>query len=432
VRSPDLIALILNGELPKDTAGDMGIAMPSAKADENRREILAEVVGGVRGSSAPVPLEALAERAMRALGHEKTIGTSWAGAGTFRELLRQQLPAEVKLTSEPPYLAFDPKRHGEDGRATALEGREPGARQIASKPAALESMPLTAAALQQALPPSALPPTRPGTSIPPAGGCRWCRSSSSTAGRQLGCHPAVDHPHPGRLPGPAIGAARVPPAVRGMAKEISDNDLTVHRRWPTPSGPRARGSMRRDDVRFVLEVVSEADPWFEQGAPPTCSPAASAISWSHAAAARAPQPVGRRARPDRRVVCRRQLRNRRRRMRRRPPAPPKLTIRGWRHPHPRHRPPGTPGLARWWSSAGEPQGAGDARGSRAPSARRSRGFPPHVHAPQLEAARAPTAGHGLRPAPKADLKHPGWATSRGFRVLNALSLTTIPASRVMT
>src|SRR5437763_1679797 len=82
------------------------------------------------GSSAPVPLEALAERATRALGHEKTIGTSWAGAGTFRELLRQQLPAEIKLTSEPPYLAFDPKRHGEDGRATALEGREPGARQI--------------------------------------------------------------------------------------------------------------------------------------------------------------------------------------------------------------------------------------------------------------------------------------------------------------
>ena len=141
VRESDLIALILNGELPKDTAGDMGIAMPSAKADENRREILAEVVGGVRGSSAPVPLEALAERAMRALGHEKTIGTSWAGAGTFRELLRQQLPAEIKLTSEPPYLAFDPKRHGEDGRATALEGREPGARQIASKPAAQSRCP---------------------------------------------------------------------------------------------------------------------------------------------------------------------------------------------------------------------------------------------------------------------------------------------------
>ena len=79
----------------------------------------------MRASSAPVPLEALAERAMRALGHEKTIGTGWAGAGSFRELLRQQLPAEIKLTGEPPYLAFDPKRHGDDGKATALEARDP-------------------------------------------------------------------------------------------------------------------------------------------------------------------------------------------------------------------------------------------------------------------------------------------------------------------
>jgi hypothetical protein len=30
---------------------------------------------------------------------------------------------------------------------------------------------------------------------------------------------------------------------------------------------RERGiELRRDDVRFVLEVVSESDPWFEQGA----------------------------------------------------------------------------------------------------------------------------------------------------------------------
>ena len=249
VRESDLIALILNGELPKDTAGDMGIAMPSAKADENRREILAEVVGGVRGSSAPVPLEALAERAMRALGHEKTIGTSWAGAGTFRELLRQQLPAEIKLTSEPPYLAFDPKRHGEDGRATALEGREPGARQIASKPAALESMPLTAAALQQALPASALPPTRPGMSIPPAGrSAATRRASGSTAGRQLSRHPAVDHPHPGRLPGPAIGAARVPPAVRGDGqgdqRQRPDRRTDAGQHYPARPGARPRCAAR--------------------------------------------------------------------------------------------------------------------------------------------------------------------------------------------
>ena len=53
-----------------------------------------------------------------------------------------------------------------------------------------------------------------------------------------------------------------------MAKEISENDLIgaqtlaniTHR-------AQERGlEVRRDDVRFMLEVVSEADPWFEQGA----------------------------------------------------------------------------------------------------------------------------------------------------------------------
>ena len=45
--------------------------------------------------------------------------------------------------------------------------------------------------------------------------------------------------------------------------------------------------IRRDDVRFVLDVVSEADPWFDAGrVARACLPAASATSWSRAAAAR--------------------------------------------------------------------------------------------------------------------------------------------------
>ncbi len=53
-----------------------------------------------------------------------------------------------------------------------------------------------------------------------------------------------------------------------MAKEITDNDL-IGAQTLTNITQRAqeRGlDVRRDDVRFVLEVVSEADPWFEQGA----------------------------------------------------------------------------------------------------------------------------------------------------------------------
>ena len=53
-----------------------------------------------------------------------------------------------------------------------------------------------------------------------------------------------------------------------MAKEINENDL-IGAQTLTNITQRAqeRGlDVRRDDVRFMLEVVSEADPWFEQGA----------------------------------------------------------------------------------------------------------------------------------------------------------------------
>jgi NYN domain-containing protein len=268
VRESDLIALILNGELPSDAPGEMPIAMPSGKSDETRREILGAVVGAVRTSAAPVPLEALAERAMRALGHEKTIGTSWAGAGTFRELLRQQLPAEIKLTAEPPYLVFDPKRHGDDGKATALEAREAiGAKQFA----ALEPMPLTAASLQQALPASAasLPPTRPGAGSAPVG-----RSAAGAA--QAAAAPATSSAAIQQSIARIQDACQAPPFApheyrllfEVMAKEISDNDLIGAQTLANiTQRAQERGlDVRRDDVRFVLEVVSEADPWFEQGA----------------------------------------------------------------------------------------------------------------------------------------------------------------------
>jgi len=273
VREADLIAIILGNELPRDATGAGPLVMPSARSDDVRREILAEVVGSVRASSTPLPLEALAERAVRALGHEKTIGTGWAGAGSFRELLRQ-VAGEIKLTSEPPYLAFDPKRHGEDGRAAPLDRREAAGAALASprsagRPAQLEPMPLTPAALQQALPASSLPPTRPAPGAPsaarptaPAAQAPSAQAGSSAAIQQSitriqdACQAPPLAPHEYRL------------LFEVMAKEISDNDLIGAQTLANiTQRAQERGlDVRRDDVRFVLEVVSEADPWFEQGA----------------------------------------------------------------------------------------------------------------------------------------------------------------------
>jgi hypothetical protein len=296
VREADLIHLILNGELPSEELEDAEPALPiaSAKLVEARDAIMTEVVAGVRGSATPVPLEALADRAMRALGPEKTVATGWAGAGSFRELLRQHLPESVRLTAEAPFLAFDPKKHGEDGKAAALEAHDPlpeitvgPAPQIAppAAPAATtaEAAPAQAPAPARSVIPAALqraadkvlpsrttpaPQTAPAAAAPPA--------------------PAPQHASPPPAPAPATSAAvqqsiariqeacQAPPLApheyrllfEVMAKEITDNDLIGAQTLANiTQRAQERGlDVRRDDVRFVLEVVSEADPWFEQGA----------------------------------------------------------------------------------------------------------------------------------------------------------------------
>jgi hypothetical protein len=65
-----------------------------------------------------------------------------------------------------------------------------------------------------------------------------------------------------------------PPEYRAlfevMAQEINANGLTGAQTLTNISQRAAElgVAVKRDDVRFVLEVVSETDPWFEQGASP--------------------------------------------------------------------------------------------------------------------------------------------------------------------
>src|SRR5690606_28125634 len=103
----------------------------------------AEVIAGVRASATPVPLEALAERTLRALGPERTIATGWAGAGSFRELLRRNLPDEIQLTGDPPELAVDMNRHRDDRpqraeAAVAPQSAAPGDAEPREAPASVE------------------------------------------------------------------------------------------------------------------------------------------------------------------------------------------------------------------------------------------------------------------------------------------------------
>jgi hypothetical protein len=74
-------------------------------------EILNLVIEVVRSSDTPVPIAFLADRAQKILGHAKTVGTNWAGAGGFLAFLTAELPDGIRLTDRPPHFVYDPKRH---------------------------------------------------------------------------------------------------------------------------------------------------------------------------------------------------------------------------------------------------------------------------------------------------------------------------------
>lgn len=312
IRESNLIELILAGELPAEGTDVLPAIPPKERADDARRQILAEVVAGVRSSPAPVPLEALADRALRALGHEKTIATGWAGAGSFRELLLRGLPDEIRLTDEPPYLAFDARRHVEAPvERRALDIREPRAEipappasrfapaQLTAEPAPQYQpyVPTTPVVAPRAAPaaqhhlteePPLRPTRRPAPTqrehtAAPAAETPMAHARPAAAQQLAPAHQAAQAPQRTEATGGVQQSiARIqeacqapplaPPEYRVlfeiMAKEITDNDL-IGAQTLTNITQRAqeRGlELRRDDVRFVLEVVSEADPWFEQGA----------------------------------------------------------------------------------------------------------------------------------------------------------------------
>ena len=208
-----------------------------------------------------------------------------------RRRVRAGAPASLARRSDPaaPQRAeFQPVRAGPLLRApTAAACRCHGApapparaRRATGAPAALSAQPAG------------------GASAPAAGSCQGAGAIQQSIARiQEACQ------------APTLAPQEYRPLFEVMAQEITDNDL-IGAQTLANIAQRAheRGlEVRRDDVRFMLEVVSESDPWFEQGASAesVCGPLP---QFRGGALPRpGPQPVGRRARPDRRLVRRRDM-----------------------------------------------------------------------------------------------------------------------------
>ena len=368
VRETDLIKFLLENRSSSQELGELAATQDLALVESARREILADVVTAVRSAGAPVPLEVLADRAVRAIGHDKTIGTSWAGAGNFRDLLGQLLPEGLKVSSEAPYVVIDTARHiGTPAAAPLVPATHvrverasiaaprtataiaPSTAQGAVKTAAparaadftsvRESPPVRASvqpapqarqgepAPRQHVQPSVRQQPSPAATAQQVQNGSVQRPASQVVGQPMRYTPAptasdygdIEQPRQAAAPAPrARGAeptappaapkhqatpppapqqahraaepattiqqsiARIheacqapplaPPEYRTlfevMAQEINENGL-IGAQTILNIAHRALEQgvdIRRDDARFVLEVVSEADPWFEQGA----------------------------------------------------------------------------------------------------------------------------------------------------------------------
>ncbi len=356
IRESDLITFLLEGRLPGDPpveqiahdsaahiAAQAAQSLPSAAQIElSRKEIIAEVVSAVRAAGQPVPLEALADRAVRTLGHDKTAGSAWGGTGSFRELLLRALPQGLRLSEQAPYYVFDTARQqaaveprieapraeaprADAARAEVTRVEVPRGEQLrheiaartepAIDPRFADHPPQQAAPQQQATARTApialeaqpVPVAAPVAPQQPTYTERLHEAALAPRTPQpapvqqaqppLAAQPVAPVQQPAAAPQPPLqrhaevataiqqSIARIhdacqapplsPPEYRVlfevMAQEINTNGL-LGGQTLTAIVTRAKEmgvDIRRDDARFVLEVVSEADPWFEQGASPT-------------------------------------------------------------------------------------------------------------------------------------------------------------------
>lgn len=367
IRESSLLSLLLNDRAISTVDTQRGLAAPQTAlqnidVEEARRAILAEVVQFVRGAPQAVPLETLADRAVRIVGRDKTIGTNWGGFSTFRDLLLSGLPDDVHLSDTAPYTVFDATRHisaigllaphalahapTQLERSVAQPAPGPAPRQQTDAPQydARSAAAIAIQSQQRAFHPAAAPapnyqPTSqqqaaPHYQQPAAAMPIERRPYDPSAERQIPLdrqpiarapqhRPAGERPISDRLyeepmqrapsqpiyqearreaplqhPAPAPAApgprsadqatqiqqsiARIHDACQApalapaeyrvlfdiMAQEISTNGLQGSQTLVN-LGQKAREfglDLKRDDLRFILEVVSESDPWFEQGA----------------------------------------------------------------------------------------------------------------------------------------------------------------------
>jgi hypothetical protein len=291
IREASFLSLLVDGQLTNqsETRTEQQ-ALPSAASIESvRREILAEVANAVRAADQPMPLEALADRCVRILGHDKTAGSAWGGTGSFRDLLARGLPEDIRLTGNPPYFVYDAKRAVQTDAPRIETRAEPMRNEIIRSEPIRSEQPI----MQRALAPLfGSQPAQRADAAPIGAPAPMQRGPLAPAQSDtLSGQPGQSRQQAPGVQRTAQGAAAIQQSIARiheasqaptlspqdyrtlfdvMAQEIAANGLSGQQTLNNIV-KRAESvgiEIRRDDVRFALDVVSEPDPWFDQGASP--------------------------------------------------------------------------------------------------------------------------------------------------------------------
>lgn len=208
---------------------------------EIRNLITAEVEQAVSTSQNPVALSFLADKAQRTIGHEQTVGSNWAGYGSFMNFLQNNLPSHMRLTSTQPYFVVDERRHnGED--LTAETGSEYSYEEQ-EQYGTVDNTPTPMPARQQ--------------------------EAHQILENNSGIRDTISKVHE-YTHVPALAPSEYQIMFEVIAEELNTVGLKG-RQTAFNISSRAKidsVELSPEDAQFVLDIISEADPWFEKGISP--------------------------------------------------------------------------------------------------------------------------------------------------------------------
>ncbi|MEL6746353.1 MAG: NYN domain-containing protein [Pseudomonadota bacterium] len=145
IREELLLTVLNDGQLPEMLTPASDLVLTGQDTRDVRREIVDEVVAEIGRADGPVPLETLADKAQRALGHGRTAGSNWGGYGQFRALLVDMLPDHIAVTETAPFRAFDTRRELTTSFADAASEQVTAPKPAAAKAASPTVNPSSAA-----------------------------------------------------------------------------------------------------------------------------------------------------------------------------------------------------------------------------------------------------------------------------------------------